>query len=387
MGYVTKNRNGDGVPQVVNTTNFWLDIFIGRRHNGWMRNSRVGIFRASQVDRDDIGTTGATMAVTTYDIAAKLGISQSTVSRILHGGQGHRVAEKTRARVVEAAREMGYRPNAIARSLRRQHTNIVGFYGGYGYLNTRNAYIAAVIGSLQKACDAERLDILLHGAYRQRTTEDVYNELLDGRVDGLFLHTQVSDPLVERLVESSLPVVAISDALPGLTSVTADDEDGIRQSVEFLFERGHRRIAYMAPEPRYVSVENRVATFQQEMRARGVTDAPLFRYRNDDEAPPIHSVMAATPPISAVMCWNDLTASQLLISCRTLGIRVPTDLAIVGFDGVLDTRVMAQPLTTVAVSWDLLGQQAVASLLTQINGGEAPRETRVPVQLIPGETT
>lgn len=327
------------------------------------------------------------MSVTTYDIAEKLGISQSTVSRILHGAEGYRVAEKTRARVLAAAHEMGYRPNAIARSLRRQHTNIVGFYGGYGYLNTRNAYIGTVIGALQQACDAERLDILLHGAYRQRTTEDVYNELLDGRIDGLFLHTQATDPLVERLVASSLPVVAISDALPGLASVTADDADGIRQAIEHLFLRGHRCIAYLGPEPRYVSVENRIAMFQQEMQARGFPDAPLFRYRNDAENPPIHQVLEATPPISAVLCWNDLTAAQMLMSCRAAGIRVPTDLAIIGFDGVLDTRVMAQPLTTVAVSWDLLGQQAVACLLAQIRGHEVACETRVPVLLVPGETT
>jgi DNA-binding LacI/PurR family transcriptional regulator len=327
------------------------------------------------------------MPATTYDIAEKLGISQSTVSRILHGAKEYRVAEKTRARVLEAAREMGYRPNAIARSLRSRRTNIVGFYGGYGYLDTRNPYIGAVIGTLQQACNAEMLDILLHGAYRKRTTEDVFDALVDGRIDGLFLHTHTEDPIVERLVESSLPVVAISDALPGLVSVTADDQDGIRQSVAFLFERGHRRIAYLAPVPRYVSVENRITAFQQEMRARGVHDPPLFRYQDDDEDPPIRDVIDATPSITAVLCWNDLTASHLFLRCRDVGIRVPTDLAIVGFDGILDTRVMAQSLTTVAVSWDLLGQQAVACLLAQRRGEETAHVTRVPVRLTPGETT
>jgi DNA-binding LacI/PurR family transcriptional regulator len=327
------------------------------------------------------------MPATTYDIAAKLGISQSTVSRILHGAKEYRVAEKTRARVLETAREMGYCPNAIARSLRSRRTHIVGFYGGYGYVNTRNPYIGTVIGVLQQACEPEMLDILLHGAYRKRTTEAVYNELVDGRIDGLFLHTQATDPIVERLVQSSLPVVAISDALPGLSSVTADDRDGIRQSIEFLFERGHRGIAYVAPHPRYVSVENRIAAFQQEMRARGVVDPLVFRYDNGDEDPPIQAVVEAMPSITAVLCWNDLTASYLLLSCRALGIRVPADLAIVGFDGVLDTRVMEQPLTTVAVSWDLLGHHAVASLMAQIRGEETARVIRVPVRLEPGKTT
>jgi DNA-binding LacI/PurR family transcriptional regulator len=325
------------------------------------------------------------MPVTTYDIAQKLGISQSTVSRVLNDVQGYRVAENTRFRVLEVARQMGYRPNAIARSLRQRRTNIVGFYSGYGYLNARNAYIASVIGALQQACDIEMLDILLHGAYRQRTTDDVYGELVDGRIDGLFLHTLSTDPLVGHLVESSLPVVAISDALPGLASVVADDQDGIRQTIEYLFARGHRRIAYLAPEPRYVSVENRVDAFRHAMNAHG-EQAQVIRILSEkpDMPPPNLLEMADLP--TAVCCWNDLTAANLLVSCREIGMRVPTDLAVVGFDGVLDSRVMAQALTTIAVPWDCLGQQAVALLLAQIRGDQVPRETRVPVQLVPGET-
>jgi DNA-binding LacI/PurR family transcriptional regulator len=329
--------------------------------------------------------SGASMAVTTYDIAQKLGISQSTVSRVLNGAQGHRISEKTRVRVTDTARQMGYRPNSIARSLRMRRTNIVGFYGGYGYLNARNPYIAAVIGGLQQACDTETLDILLHGAFRQRTTDEVYGELVDGRVDGLFLHTLATDPLVKLLVDSSLPVVAISDALPGLPSVVADDEDGIRQTVEYLFARGHRRIAYVAPEPRFVSVENRVCAFLHEMDARGQTDARVIRSQRVDPGNLADLLEVAGSP-TAVCCWNDLAAADIVVSCRARGIRVPEDLAVVGFDGVLDRQLMAKSLTTVVVPWDLLGQQAVAQLQAQMRGEAVSGQTRVPVNLLPGET-
>ena len=325
------------------------------------------------------------MAVTTYDIAQKLGISQSTVSRVLNGTNSQRIAAKTRVRVLDTARQMGYRPNSIARSLRMRRTNIVGFYDGYGYLNARNPYIAAVIGSLQQACDAETLDILLHGAFRQRTTDEVYGELVDGRIDGLFLHTLATDPLVNLLVDSSLPVVAISDALPGLPSIVADDADGIRQTVEYLFSRGHVRIAFVAPEQRFVSVENRVCAFVREMDARGEADARVIRtQRVEPESLPELLEIAGLP--TAVCCWNDLTAADVVVSCRARGIRVPEDLAVVGFDGVLDRQLMAKPLTTVAVSWDQLGQQAVALLQAQIRGEMAPGQTHVPVKLLAGET-
>ena len=230
-----------------------------------------------------------------------------------------------------------------------------------------------------------QIDILLHGAFRQRTTDEVFGELVDGRIDGLFLHTLSSDPLVELLVESSLPVVAISDALPGLASVVADDRDGIRQTIEYLFARGHRRIAYLAPEPRFVSVENRVAAFLCEMHARGERDARVIRSQGTelDTLPNLLDV-AGSP--TAVCCWNDLTAANLLVSCREFGIRVPTDLAVVGFDGVLNSRLMAQALTTIAVPWDIIGQRAVALLMAQIRGSKVPRESCVPVRLVPGET-
>ena len=108
------------------------------------------------------------------------------------------------------------------------------------------------------------------------------------------------------------------------------------------------------------------------------------QFVEDDTSPKLLE-MAGSP--TAICCWNDLTAAGLLVSCRACGIRVPTELAIVGFDGVLDTRLMAQALTTVAVPWDLLGQQAVALLQAQIRGNEVPCQTNVPVRLAPGETT
>src|SRR5579884_4297185 len=121
------------------------------------------------------------MPVTSKDIANRLGLSQPTVSRILNGTPGYRVSPATRQRVLDMARQLEYRPNAVARSLRHRKTNIVGFYTGYGVLNARNPYLAALLGGLQQACDHERLDILLHGVYRGKSTDDIYGELVDGR--------------------------------------------------------------------------------------------------------------------------------------------------------------------------------------------------------------
>jgi len=164
--------------------------------------------------------------ITAKEIGRQLGLSQPTVSRVLSGATGHRVSPETRQRVLEAAAQMGYRPNALARSLRQGRTNIIGFYTGYGYLDARNPFLAELIGGLQRAADPRRQDILLHGIFRGASTDDIYGELVDGRIDGLFLHTHSGDPLVARLQNSSLPVVAIADAIAHIPSVIADDAGG-----------------------------------------------------------------------------------------------------------------------------------------------------------------
>lgn len=329
---------------------------------------------------------GFPMAVTSTDIAQRLGLSQPTVSRILNGTHGYRASAATRRRVVEAAREMGYRPNAVARSLRHRRTNIVGFHTGYEYVNVRNPYVAAVLGGLQRACDAQGLDILLLGIFNGRSIDDIYGELVNGRIDGLFLHTKAEDPLVAQLAASALPVVTISDAMPQLPGVVADDAGGTRQAIDYLWARGHRRIAYLAPQHHLISVERRVQAFQDAMAARGVPDAPLIRIDTEQVDTAMDVLRAGPHPPTAVCCWNDLCAVNLLRVCRKLGIRVPDDLAVIGFDGSLDPRVLAQVVTTVAVPWDTLGAQALGVLGAQMRGETVPQETSVAVHLLPGET-
>src|SRR5579883_2371818 len=262
------------------------------------------------------------MPVTSKDIAGKLGLSQPTVSRILSGSREYRVSPETRRRVLEAARQMGYRPNAVARSLRHRRTNIVGYYTGYGYLNARNPYLAAVLGGLQQACDAQCLDILLHGVFRGKSTDDIYGELVDGRIDGLFLHTTADDSLVEQLANSSLPVVAISDAMPGLPCVVADDGVGVNLLIDYLWKNGHRRIAFLAPQRQYASVERRVEAFVKAMNERGIPKPQLLRVDLWDALVGIDAIPKDNPP-TAICCWNDYSAASLVLECEKNGIRVP----------------------------------------------------------------
>lgn len=326
------------------------------------------------------------MPVTAKDIAKELGISQSTVSRILNGDLRHRVSSETRERVLATARRLDYQPNALAQSLRRGRTNVVGLYTSHRY-DARNDFLAEILGGLQHACARHRLDLLLHCGYPGRTSDDTFNALRDGRIDGLFLHTAPDDPLVARLSASDLHVVAIADPLPDLPAVTCDDADGVRQIVTATLQRGYRRFAFLAPQFELASVERRRETWERLLHAEGVSDARVFRVPVEDADAALAELMDApgTEPI-AVSCWNDRTAYSLLRSCSEHSIPVPDRIAVTGFDGFLDDKLPARRLTTISCPWVDVAVRAVDLLVQHINGAAISQETILPVALLAGDT-
>lgn len=325
-------------------------------------------------------------SVTAKTIAARLGISQPTVSRALSPTQGHLVAPDTRERILEMARQMGYRPNAAARSLRNRRTNVVGFYSGYGYLAPGDDFLAHMIGGLQRACDTRGVDLLLHGVYRGRSTDDIFAELMDGRVDGLFIHTSPDDPLATRIAaEATLPVVAIADAVPGIVSIGCDDAAGMRLLLERLWTIGHRCIAFVAPPRALTSVELRRETYEDFMNTHG-QETKILRCPFDGFTEAFAALRALPTPPTAVCCWNDMFAYGLLRTCRTEGVDVPGEFAIAGFDGFLDTKLPAAQLTTVVAPWGEVAEKAAAILFTHLAGEAVPQLTKLPVSLYEGDT-
>jgi DNA-binding LacI/PurR family transcriptional regulator len=328
------------------------------------------------------------MPVTSKDIANELGLSQPTVSRILSGGHGHRIAEATRQRVLEAAKRMDYRPNAVARSLRRQRTNIVGFYSAYASLDARHDFLSAIIGGLQRSCENHNLDLLLHGIQANRLPDDIYGDLTDGRIDGLFFHATLENSLVARLAASHLKVVGLVDVMPNVPSVVGDNADGMRQLIDYLWKNGHRRIGFVGPASRYESVECRTAAFRSEMESRGVSeeDAPVFKV-------PVEEANEAWPEIekrkrrpTAICCWNDRAAYNLLWFCMQNGIRVPEDIAIAGFDGFVEMKLPVLQLTTVTVPYGDITERAMDIMLKLFASESVPESTVLPVVLTPGDT-
>ncbi len=323
------------------------------------------------------------MPVTAKDIARELNLSQPTVSRILSGDARHRVSPDTRQRVLDAARRLRYQPNALARSLRQGRTNLIGLYTNHDY-DVRNDFLGTLIGSLQRSCETQGLDLLLHSALHQASPDDIYGKLRDGRIDGLILHTSIGDPLIERLGRSPLPVVAVADRLPALPSVVCDDTEGMRQLIGHLRARGHRRFVFLAPHESLTSVERRRAGFEAALADLSPADRRVIAIDAEMPDAAFEALRGNGPAV--VCCWNDRTAYHLLDLCDRAGVRVPDELAVTGFDGFLATKVPRWQLVTVHCPWDAVAATALETLKGMLAGDEPAEETCLPVSLLTGDT-
>jgi DNA-binding LacI/PurR family transcriptional regulator len=329
---------------------------------------------------------------TIKDVAASAGVSSSTVSAVLgHSPSRHvRVSEQTRNRILEAAARIRYQPNHAARSLRNRRTNVLGVYTAQDYLDLNDPFTSQIIGGLHRGCAECSKDLLLHGIFRGWPAEEIALKLTSGQIDGLVLYTGPEDPLVPLLAASALPVVSIVDALPGLPGVVADDAGGAERLAAHLAELGHRRVIYVAASPVLISAVRRLEAFQEEAARLGLEVTKLYTGHHHEEFSDSDLDWLSLPRTqrpTAAACWNDITAYNLLEQCRLRGLRVPEDLAVVGFDGIASSRSRPLRLTTVHAPWIEVARAAIPLLVRLIDGETIPPETRLPVYLMPGDTT
>ncbi|MGI4789729.1 MAG: LacI family DNA-binding transcriptional regulator [Janthinobacterium lividum] len=324
-------------------------------------------------------------APTLVDVARKAGVNKVTASIVLSGGKGNtRVSDATRQRILQAAEEVHYQPNALARSLRTRRTQTIGFYMS-DFIDMRDLFLSEIISGLQQGCQQNRHDFLMHGTFEGRLTDEVFTHLLNGKVDGLVLHVASDDPLLPRLAASRLRVIAVANPVPGLPSVTVDDAAGSRLLAEHLAQKGHRRIYYaQCPYPLTSAIRRQQAFLeiaaQHDMSVISVPSEPMRTLERD---------FLTLPPAgrpTAVVCWNDQTAYQTVQHLRACGIQVPGDLAIAGFDGMTSLIPPAYRLTSVRAPWHEVAKTAV-DLLCRVPSTLAGHEVVLPIEFVLGETT
>jgi DNA-binding LacI/PurR family transcriptional regulator len=307
---------------------------------------------------------------------------------VLSGGQSNtRVSEATRLRILKAADELKYHPNELARSLRRRKSHMIGFYMG-GFIDMRNLFLADMVSGLQEACEKNRRDFVIHGTFRGDSVDDIYAELVNGKVDGLVILAGRHGDLVKRLAVSHLPIMPIVDPVPGVPSVTVDDIGGSRMLAGHLAKQGHRRLLYGLCPYNLSSANRRYEAFRQAAEEYGMSIAARCGRGDLYVISEAENAFVSWPKPhrpTALVCWNDLFGYQAVQYFREQGFSVPGDVAVTGFDGLTTNIPQAFQLTTIRAPWHNVARTAVDLL---VNRPDKPltEDVVLPVEFVLGET-
>lgn len=341
---------------------------------------------------------GRSRTATIRDVAARAGVSTATVSRALRGGAG--VEPATRLRVERAARELRYRPSGVARSLKLRLTRTLGLI----VTDIGNPYFPQVIRAVEDAARGRGYSVVLADGRSDEEREIQSLELLAARqVDGLLI---ASSALTERhrswIDERPCPVVIMNSgqAVGSVPAVLSDNHTGGSLAAEHLLDLGHRFITYVAtPASGNLAVDERLEGARAALMARGRVLQDLDVVVGDggvaggEQA--AQEALERRPGTTALICYNDLSAVGALRGVHALGMAVPTDISVIGFDDIELAPYMEPSLTTVRQDTAAMAEWAVSTLLVMIAdraagvaGDDGPArvgEPPVPTQRIPVE--
>ena len=321
-------------------------------------------------------------------VAGRAGVSKSLVSLVLRGSPN--VSEARRRAVQDAITELGYRPNLIARTLSERRTNMVGVL-----LNDlRNPWFVDCLEGLTQVLHAQGLRTLLaDGRLDRRTDESLLRAFLELRVDGLvLLGTMPSSPVIVETTAGIPTVVAASRdiALPQVDVVANDDRYGTELAVSHLLELGHTRIAHLAGAFGAVA-EIRRRSYLQVMDSRGLVDRQLVELCDGTEEggyrAAIRLLNLADRP-SAIFAVNDIACIGAMSAAGELGLRIPQDVSMVGYDNTSLAQIRHVWLTSVDNASPEVGRRAGEALLRRMTEprAEATEELVRPSLQIRGST-
>ena len=312
---------------------------------------------------------------TIYDVAAHARVSASTVSHVINGTRF--VSEETKVRVLEAIETLGYRPNTIARSLRRRESSTFGLI----VPDNSNPFFATLARAIEQAGFAEGYNLILCNSDYSDAKEATYIDvLLSKQVDGLILSSSRDHPQVsETMFDAPLPMVLtdrVSDDLP-VDQVLSDNEQGGYLAGQYLIQLGHRRIGCIAPPTEVMpSAGNRLVGFQRALAEAGVELTPVaiihsdFRYTGGEAA--MRELLKRNLDLTAIFATNDLMAAGVVNALRRANLQVPDDVSVIGFDNSLQAIMMYPSITTIAQPIAELGRVSISLLLERIKNPTAP---------------
>lgn len=329
--------------------------------------------------------------VTIDDVAERAGVSKTTVSHVLSGKRP--VAPGTRDRILQVIAELGFRPSALARSLRIQRTHMVALI----MPDITNPYYPVLSRGLQ--------DVLVEHGYhtflcntdgRQDQEVSFIADAVQRRVDGIVLSSLSLFPYdVHSYMASGTCFVSIGPAIthPAVDKVSTDDEKGAQSAVCHLIERGHRRIGMIGGPAGLIPSTLRLEGYRSALQEAGIPfDTSLIAegdFKRPSGTKAMYALMSLSPRPTAIFCANDVMAIGAMDAARASGIAIPGDVALVGYDDIEAASLVTPALTTVINPAYDMGKTAGQFLLERLDETYkgAKRDVIIPHQLIVREST
>lgn len=303
---------------------------------------------------------------TINDVAARAGVSVATVSRTLNGRST--VDPALAVRVRAAAAELGYHPNGLARSLRRQRTVLLALI----IADVENPFFTAIARGVEDVALAAGYSVVLCNADENPEKERRYLDVaVEERVAGVVLSPTGAATDLEALRRGGTPVVAVDRPLAGVDQVLVDTRAAAAGATAHLLAAGYRRIGCLTGPAGIRTADDRLDGFRDALAAAGVTPGPVRRaeFRAEGASAATGALLAADPDLDALLVANSAQAIGTLDALRTAGLRAGTDIGLVTFDDAPWTRLVDPPLTVVAQPAYELGALAARLLLGRIDAG------------------
>lgn len=341
----------------------------------------------------DVAAHRSERRATIGDVAARAGVSKSAVSFVFNGRSG--VGEAARERILLAAEELGWRPDARARALSRSRAQALGLVvRREPELLSTDPFFPQFVAGVESGLSEVDYALVLQVVDSEQSERDAYVRFAhEARVDGVFLtDLRTTDARPAQLEALGMPCVLVGPTTPkgsGLDPIGVDDAAGVRRAVRHLYALGHRRIAHVAGARGYVHSDVRRRAWMDEMAELGLEPGPVVDadFTGASGARATHELLDLAVPPSAIIYANDLMAIAGMSAASDRGMRVPLDLSIVGFDDIPLAPYIVPPLTTVRQDVFSWGAECARTLVAIVEGTEPPTIQLPPVEFVVRSST
>ena len=329
----------------------------------------------------DVNSSAIFGRVTISDVARAAGVSVPTVSKVVNGRYG--VAEATSKRVLDVVEALGYETSLVASSLRRRRTNVIGIL-----VAEFESFSVELLKGISAAATGTGYELLAYSGLVAGTSHAGWERKSLSRLAGTLIDGAIIVTPTMLMPTTSIPVVAIDPHTGpgGPSTIDSDNVGGARVATQHLIDLGHRRIAHIRGRSDLASAELRETGYRESLAEAGIPfDPELVRdggYKAALTAGAARELLTRPDRPTAVFAANDMSALGVMKVASELGLRVPEDLSVIGFDDIPEAARSMPPLTTMAQPLNDLGAQALHMLIELLDGNDVPSHVQLPAELI-----